>query len=451
MCSISTTIVVLLLATTFLYYGSDTDEIRQIKPRKSSDDSQVHSNNYANTGTIIAGHVTTEMSDDSQVHSNNYFSTVTIIDGHVTTEVSFNSAVDEQFHSLLPRAAYFDNRVRGKHKNAVVVLTHLIDGVKLVACKINNRLTRSVKGSSLKINPWIHYKFNCTHDNVLILCYDPPTPLNNSDVFIVYKNPENESEYISVQSEYPLFAPKERKPSSTVMVCTTVFDTPPHFGAWIRYQKTLGVDMVHINADESFLSSGAFNDTFFLKSLQNGFIQLQVWKEHLPPGALFYHSQALFYQDCLYRYLGVYDYCMCADTDDFLVLKDPGIHGLVKKIFINNRRRVINSAILQWIRYLEPANGFYPPEEEIKDGNLMRYFKAVKGVNEGEWRTKSIYRLSVMAELGIHQSMQFLTAGTSKQLAWKQCASVRETAAYVAHIKKQPKAMDRELKLCSDV
>jgi hypothetical protein len=376
-----------------------------------------------------------------------------IIDDHETLEMSFGEAVTEDFHHVLPRAAYFDKRPRGKYKNSTVILVHVTRTAKVVACKINDYLTKAMEVKPLSLNVWLHQKFkDCTHDDVLVVCYDTPG-LNNSEVSIVYKNPENESLFISVASEYRLLIPKERKSlNSTVMVCTTVFDTPPHFGAWIRYQKTLRVDMVHINAHESFLSSRSFNDSFFLKSLQNGFIQLQVWKEHLPPGALFYHSQALFYQDCLYRYLGVYDYCMCADTDDFLVLKDkkdPDIHGLVQNVFVNHDqwKQLMNSVYLQWIRYLEPTKRLYPPEEEIKDGNLMRYIKAVKGVNEGRFRTKSIYRLSVMAELGIHQSAIALEAKNK----WKFFHGVPEAIAYVAHIRSHPRTKDKPLVSCSDV
>ena len=254
--------------------------------------------------------------------------------GKETTELSFSTAITEKFHQLLPRAAYFDMRDWGEHKNATVVLVHLTRTAKVVACKINNYLTKAVEVKQLKLNPWLHKKFgDCTHDNVLVVCYDTPG-LNDSKVFIVYEL-ENASQFVSVESEHRLFVPKVRKSSnSTVMVCATIFDTPPHFSTWIRYQKTLGVDMIHINAQESFLSSSAYNDSFFLESLLSGFIQLQVWKEHLPPGALFYHSQALLYQDCLYRYLGVYEFCMCTDSDDFLVSKDrqnPGIHRLVAK------------------------------------------------------------------------------------------------------------------------
>ena len=37
---------------------------------------------------------------------------------------------------------------------------------------------------------------------------------------------------------------------------------------------------VHINAHESFLSSSSVNDSDFVESLQNGFVQLATWKEY---------------------------------------------------------------------------------------------------------------------------------------------------------------------------
>ena len=274
------------------------------------------------------------------------------------------------------------------------------------------------------------------HD-VLIFCYDIPTSIvsNNSVVSVVYVNPENRSEHIAVESEHPLFIPNESysQSSTTVMVCTTVFDTPPHFGAWIRYQKTLGVDMVHINAQESFLSSSSFNDSDFLESLQNGFVELTIWKEYLPLGASFYHSQALYYQHRLYRYLGVHDFCVCADTDDFLVSiddKDFGVHKLVKKLFYDDSlKSPIGSSTLHWIRYVEPINGFDPPEESIRSGNLTQYSHTSKGEHDGEL-TKSIYKLSAMLELGIHNSAIFLP---SKHF---QHRTSPQNVGYMAHIKK---------------
>ena len=362
----------------------------------------------------------------------------------VIIEIPFTIAVANKMFHLLPRAAFFDKRSRGGHSNTTVVLAHMSKAqpkrCTVKACKIGDHFVKSLEVKSLQINSWLHKKFpEYTHDDVLIFCYDIPIPtiskLNNSVVSVVYVNPENRSEHLAVESEHTLFVPNEgdSQSSTTVMVCTTVFDTPPHFGAWIRYQKTLGVDMVHINAHESFLSSSSFNDSFFLESVQNGFVQLTVWNEYLPPGSSFYHSQALYYQHCLYRYLGVHDYCVCADTDDFLVSiddKDFGAHNLVKKLFRHKFLRFpAGACVLEWIRYVEPVDGFDPPEESIRNGNLTQYVDTSIIDHEGRL-TKPIYKLSAMLEFGIHGSAEFMPC----QHFQKRYSPRSE--GYMAHIKK---------------
>jgi hypothetical protein len=358
----------------------------------------------------------------------------------VMVQIPFMTAVADGMFHFLPRAAFFDNRDRGRHSNTIVVLGHMKkkqgnNNIIVIGCKVGDYLIQLPEIKSLKINRWLHATHpECTHDDVLIYCYDIPLSIvsNNSVVSVVYVNPENRSEHIAVESEHSLFIPRFNEHdsrSSTVMACTTVFGTPPHFGAWIRYQKTLGMDMVHVNAHESFLSSSSFNDSDFLESLQNGFVQLTVWKEYLPPGSSFYHSQALYYQYCLYRYLGVHDYCVCADTDDFLVPiddKDFGVQKLVKKLFSD---KSIGSTSLYWIRYVEPVNGFDPPEESIRNGNLTQHLNTSIGEYEGTL-SKSIYKLSAMLELGVHNSNVFLPSKHFKRITCPQ------RVGYTAHIKK---------------
>ena len=367
----------------------------------------------------------------------------------VTIQVPFRTAVANKIFHILPRAAFLDSRNQGHHSNTTVILAQMSKSIlslplcksMVIACKIGDYVIKSLEVRSLRINIWLHKRFpNYTHEDVMIFCYNVPTSavgeLNNSVVSVVYLNPENMSEYIAVESEHSLFIPNERnsQSSTSVMTCTTVFDTPPHFGAWIRYQKTLGVDMVHINAQESFLSSNPSNDSSFLESLQNGFVKLSVWKEYLPPGGSFYHSQALYYQYCLYRYLGVHDYCVCADTDDFLVSiddKDFGVHKLVERLFHRRRfKHSVGSCALEWIRYVEPENGFDPPEENITSGNLTQYVDTSYGGEHDGELTKSIYKLSAMLELRVHGSKQFL-----HREKFRHSASNRNEG-YMAHIKK---------------
>ncbi len=239
-------------------------------------------------------------------------------------DIPFNESYAESYGYLVPRAAFFDKRARGNYKNATVILTHVIKSmVQPVGCIVDGYHIFKVELKALRINRWIHAKHpECTYDNVFIFCFDTPGR-NNSKVSIMYENPKNKSEIFITDSEHPLFVPKFRDNSkefaSSVMACTTVFGTPPYFGAWLRYQKTIGVDLVYINADETFLCGDAYKDTFLQESIRKGFVQLKVWKEYLKPGALFYHSQALYYQNCLYRFQGVYEYAIMSDFDDFLI------------------------------------------------------------------------------------------------------------------------------------
>ena len=75
------------------------------------------------------------------------------------------------FH-FLPRAAFFDNRDRGKHKNTIVVLGHMKkkqgnNNIVVVACKVGDYLIKLPEIKSLKINRWLHQVHpECTHDDV---------------------------------------------------------------------------------------------------------------------------------------------------------------------------------------------------------------------------------------------------------------------------------------------
>ena len=342
-------------------------------------------------------------------------------------DLPFSKAVTDLPY-LLPRAAFFDKRVRGKNKNATVILAHIAKiPLNLVACIIDDHITREVMVKSLGLNKWIHMHHpQCTHDNVVIFCYNT-SARNNSEVLIMYENPRNALELFTTESEHPLFVPKSREKSKTfassVVVCTTVYDTPMYFGAWLRYQKTLGVDLVYINAMESFLSSKAFNDTFFQDSLSSGFVQLKVWKEYLNPEALFYHSQALYYQNCIFRFQGVYDYAIMGDTDDFLIPSGGQIHQILQDIFNPNPK--LGSIQLNWIRYFEPMGGFNLTKDTIADGNLTRYVNA--SLAKDEHNHKSIHKLSVTSEVGVHI--------VSEQMKGYKWIHAPRNILYMAHIK----------------
>ena len=341
--------------------------------------------------------------------------------------VPFNESYSENYRYLIPRAAFFDKRVRGNYKNATVILTHVIKSlVKPVGCVVDGQHSSKVELKPIKINGWIHkMRPKCTHDNVLIFCFNTPGR-NNSKVSVMYENPKNNSEIFVTDSEHPLFVPKSRESSkeftSSVMVCTTAFGNPPYLGAWLRYQNTLGVDLVHIDAVDSFLLGEAFNDTFLQESLKTGFVQLKVWKEYLKPGALFYHSQALYYQSCVYRFQGIYNYAIMGDFDDFLIPADgKKIIEILQSLF--DPKPKLGGIQLDWMRYFEPDGGFN--YDEILAGKFSKYVEAKAGMNERNW--KSIHKLTATSDVGIHK--------VSRQMMGYTWMYVPRDTLHMAHFK----------------
>ena len=108
-----------------------------------------------------------------------------------------------------------------------------------------------------------------THDFALLECYDLPPADNGSVAFITYQS-ENHSCMISVQSERPFYisAPYEpptdgRKHNFKIAVClAVVFAKPPWLNEWLRYQKAIGIDHIHMTADDLFVKAGGFRNKY---------------------------------------------------------------------------------------------------------------------------------------------------------------------------------------------
>ena len=347
--------------------------------------------------------------------------------------VPFNVSYGKNFAHVVPRAAFFDKRRRGGYKNSTVVLTHInrTETIKVVGCIIDGYYTDNVELNPININNWIHKNHpECTHDNVLYYCFNTPGR-NNSKVALVYENPQNQSEIFITDSEHPLFVPKSRETSkefaSSVMACTAVFGTPPYFGAWLRYQKSIGVDFVYVNAAETFLCGDAYKDTFLQESLRNGFVQLKVWKEYLTPPALFYHSQALHYQNCVYRFQGIYNYAIMGDFDDFVIpARGKSIRQALQSLFDPNPH--LGGIQLSWFLFYEPEGGL--DYDVIMAGNFSRYVDGAKPATN-ERNSKSIHKLTATSDVGIHKVSR-LMAGYTRRDAPKN-------VVYMAHFKHKDK------------
>ena len=333
---------------------------------------------------------------------------------------------------LIPRTAYFDNRVVNREpRNMIVILAEvsksILNNKLIISCKISNEYSLAVEVVPDPIMKWVEtHKSGYTHYFALIYCSGLPESViydGNSMVQVIYKT-KNDGLFKSVTTEYPLRVTNNdnvlHKRNNLVVICTTMYDHPARFDEWLRYVKTIGIDMVHINAQVSF----AINMTFYpflIESLSNGFVQIQVWKNYLQK-QIFYYSQSLLYQDCVMQYRDSFKFAMMIDYDDFFIPVIPteiNIRYYLSKFFSDDS---VASIRLPWIQYhCEPMNN-----SEIIDGNVTLSVSRLS-LNK-RLESKSIHRLSAVDIVSIHRVYTTLPGSEVQKINGTQ-------TAYIAHIR----------------
>ncbi len=163
---------------------------------------------------------------------------------------------DDRSVFVVPRRVYFDTRIHvGKPRNVVLILAEVHDNAveTVLACELNGYFSESIL--VIKENTdWVRsHKPGYTHCAILVECMGLPleSVTNGSFAKLVYKN-EGDDYYSLVETEKPLIfeiADLESVPvrgSGLVVACTTLYGHPKQFNNWLKYQKTIGVDFVHI-------------------------------------------------------------------------------------------------------------------------------------------------------------------------------------------------------------
>ncbi len=175
------------------------------------------------------------------------------------------------FHDVVPRRAYYDNRTlaSGQPRNMVIVITEMLDSKavadSVLCCELNGYFS----------NVTIRYENTCkwvrqhiagyTHCSAYIQCTGFPKAAisSGSIVKVIYKK-ETDACYSRVATEKPLTimntgftAGKE-----TIVVCSAFFGKPPFFNEWLKYQKALGVDRVHLSVEKSFSNNAMVRHPF---------------------------------------------------------------------------------------------------------------------------------------------------------------------------------------------
>ena len=337
---------------------------------------------------------------------------------------------------LFVRAVYFDARPRDGHQNTsvflVVCVRNITDNNLIVGCQVDENKASKFSVKLIGETPlWRAFYPKINHEEVLVHCYDLPVR-NGSSAYITYKMTEN-SDIVTAASERPLVIPPPRiKPTSpegikynmTVVTCAKIFNEPPWLQEWLTYQKTLGVDHVHLDVEDTFVSSGGLKRSYVDQMMKDGFLSVDIWKKYLGMWEIWYHNQGLVYEDCPYRFLGTYDYIVMLDTDDFFTPREPNelkIHYYINKYC---RRNGVGSCKFKWVEYFPDVYGFN--NKSTSDGNITRALRSYSHYFQGN--PKSLHRTTALIDTATHYAYLMMPQ--------YKFFDVPLSTAYVAHVRK---------------
>lgn len=222
---------------------------------------------------------------------------------------SRNTVVDDtdnQFsskHDILPLVAFIDTRQRYNHKNSTAILVQVRDVKRIrynriIGCGIDNIKAKSFKAKPLFVyRNWIHSNVpNLTHSEAIVNCYDLPS-VNGSKPYLLYR-PFRAPGLLKIYSERPVMVtPGTMKPLS-VVVCSTVYDQPPWLAHWLRYQETLGVDHIHLYAQQSFVDKGGLEEPEVKRLIMNGRLVVDLRSTHLTNSQVYFVSLGRWSYKC---------------------------------------------------------------------------------------------------------------------------------------------------------
>jgi hypothetical protein len=352
---------------------------------------------------------------------------------------------------VILRSAYFDDRARNGHSEIGVFLIaakrFIFDSKLFVGCGVEKQVSTNFTVVSTQesylMHKWFYRDLGLPlhpYDEYILECYNVHMT-NNSAAFILYKRPSDSLIHVA-NSKFPLMFPAPKvKPTEkydfSVVTCTEAHNKEvawlPEF---IRYQKTTGIDRVHINILDTFVKDGGLEallkDPQVAKGVAEGYVTMTVWKDEVEAASeIFSFSAILRKLDCVYRFRGTYDYAFLLDSDDFFT---PLVNGKTYlKDYIQDWCRgdsSIGSCMFQWFYYYPEACGVR--NETAKDGNITRLLKSYKYYDNNHF--KSAHLLSAVLDTGFHHAecINCLLPGYSVH-------HVPPHLAYVAHLRMKAK------------
>ena len=352
--------------------------------------------------------------------------------GLLGSKRSLSSArVDIPSRHLIVRAAYLDRRPRHGYINVTVFLVEihkdLLANNSIVACAAGTSVSFQLNVQMARNSRWSHREFPLlSHDVAIVDCFGLAAVRSGARAFLWYTRSDD---LYRVESEQSYFIPRTKKTFNDddvkIVLCMGIVrDVPSFMNEFLRYSKHLGVDHVYMTGEDSFIRNGGFQqDSFVRKAISDNYISFTFWHQWLRTDEMFYHSQMLAHEDCIYRFQGTYDYAFIVDSDDFFVPRVPKENKL--DFYVEKYCR-FGSCAFAWVEYYPDCGLDW---SKLGDhGNVTNTLTSLVS-NRRITAGKSIHKLSAVIDAGTHESQKLLKGF--------QRISVPPTYAYVAHVRRE--------------
>ena len=342
------------------------------------------------------------------------------------------------FKDLVLFNAFFDSRGRNSHKNLTMILlvaSKEIFEQKIIGCGVGGIVAKAFNLRYVHEDHLMHGWLGMNtfkYEQLALECYDVPvTP--GERAFVIFIAGQNETAVIHTANPVVIPAPRVT-PSGphnfSVLVCTKVHNKGVSwFPEFLRYQKTLGVDHIHLHLLDKYIKDNGFldllmKDSSFINLYKENWITLQLWNEWYNDEDWYVHGTILMYLDCLYRFRGTYDFITLMDTDDFFTIRAPGMtyKDVIAKYCMG---ATTGSCSFKWLWYYPGLCGM--AGEVPKNGNVTAAIN-YHSPDDAQGNVKSIHRSTAVLDSSFHDA----TCPTCLMEGYK-VVRVSPNVAYAAH------------------
>ena len=332
-------------------------------------------------------------------------------------------------NAVVPIAAYFDERPQHSHKNSTVILVDVLKSLvsKISGCEVDGVEQSKFLARPIAVNWWIQQVHPLSHTELILSCFDMNSKWNSS-VRVLFRL-DGRVVRVPVKREGVLM-PVKSVERDGVMVCTTGYGNPENLDEWLVYQQTIGVKLIHLNVDVSFVQNVNRSETL-RRFLESGYVKLKVWTPYLNSNQVYYYSQSFKYQDCIYRYQNVYKYMMIIDFDEYFVPlgAEKDVHSYAKRLLSRRRGSVSLPSIRYYCKIKGQENATMP-----KDGNITKLYDTSYSTPDSPYAGKSIHIVKFVEEASVHIAAYLLP--THKRVTF---SSSRQSKCFIFHVRRSNK------------